>query len=192
MISVVSPEDVFDYLGQTPTDVMLTGASIILDGLQADLEAFLRKPIVPRTFTEDHRTIRLDSCGRWRPRNLPILAVSSVTVDGVALVLDQDWSWASDWIGIGVRWTLSASVTYTAGMDGDDPTSTFGAFLRAQLIRKAAAVVNKVIREDQAGLGTLQVEGTSYSWAGVIAGNRETWTDDELDRFRTYRRRIVR
>lgn len=189
----IGVNDVTDYLQvswETGTAPSLA-ASAIIDGLEADLRGWLRRPLAVAQFVERSPDVRVTGGGLLRVTQTPVVEVLSLSVDGRAAVLGSEFDLRREGIAyFGPRWGYTDLVVdYRAGLTGDDPGSDFGSFLRSQMIRKAAAVCNKVVREDQAGLDSLSVEGTTYRWSSAAG---ETWADDELKRFARFRRRVKR
>lgn len=195
-MAIIDVEDVTDYLSLSYASTAASTAAVeaIIGGLEADLQGYIRRPLVPTSFTETDPDIRVDR-GTIKVRNQPVISIASFTIDGVAQVdgtnyVRERYGVSSiDFLSVPALGTLrpALSISYTAGLPGDDPASEFGAFVKAKLVQKAAAIVNKVVREDSAGTSSTSVEGTSLRW-----DTTETWSEQELKRFDRWKRRFVR
>lgn len=186
---IVSPTEVKEYLGLS--SVNTTAASAIIDGLVGDLEAYLGRPATIGTFSEAP-VLPSRWTGRIRLRRTPVRTVTSFTVDGTAV--DSDYyalkSWGlADVALLGVPSTLVSqpvlAITYTAGLDGENESDPFGAAVKGKLLRKAAAIYQKVIGDGAAGADSVSSEGESVRY---VAGD-DTWTEAELKTLSRFKRR---
>lgn len=192
---IVTTAEVFNHGKLDPGTAYEEGLESILEGLEADLREYLGRPLVVGPFTEENP--RVDRLGQVRVRNTPLRTVTAFTIDATAIPSDQYQIKTWGLTGIAPSFLPSplispvptVSIAYTAGLRGDDPDDPdgFGQVVRTRLIRKALAVYNKVIREDQAGVDSSSIEGTTIKWATT-----ETWSEEELARFRRWKKRTVR
>lgn len=192
-MSIITPEDVRVYLNHS---TMSGGASpacqAIIDGLQGDLEAFLGRPVTVREFTEEPVIPSIGFQGRIKLRRTPVVSVDSVTADGVAVGTGyysvKPWGLSSVTF-VGTVGTLTSppvlSVTYTAGLDGENPDDPFGMVVKGKLLRAAAREYAKVVQEGNVGVESVSVEGESIRYAQGIDG----WSEDELKSMIRWKRR---
>lgn len=188
---IVSPEDVRVYLNLSALSAGQTSAaSAIIDGLEADAEEFFRRPVRIGTFTEAP-PVRPNYDGRLRFRKTPVLSISAFSVDGDPVTADyyNMTAWGVEDLRLVPGSSLTSppvlSVTYAAGLDGEDPEGDFGKPFRSKLLRASARVFAKVVKDDAIGVEDLSTEGYR---ARYVAGG-EFWLQGELDSMSRWRRR---
>lgn len=178
-----------------------TGASAaadeIIDGLEADLEAFVRRPLVSTEVTDE--VVKIDRRGRAQFKNTPVRSISEFKIDGDVVVETaytvETWG-ISNVTAFGFSSPLGAQpvvlASYVGGLPGEDPTDGFTRKARATLLRAASRDVNQVVRQDAAGVARLTVEGTSIEFHGGVKAGAGGLTQDEKDQFLRWKRRITR
>lgn len=196
-MAIIDVDDLADYMNLSIEGGQATAASIIIDGLEADLEAYVRRPLV-RTEVEDE-TVKVDAAGRVRFRHTPVREVTSFSVDGVAVTAD---SWTAETWGLsGLSFVHLSSplqtdpvllASYVAGLPGEDLDDPFTRKARATLLRAASRDFNQVIRQDAAGIARLGIEGTSMDFHGGVKAGAGGLTENELEGFKRWRRRVFR
>lgn len=196
-MAIIDVEALSVYMNLSLAGGASAAASAIIDGLEADLEAYLRRPLVETTVTDE--AVKVDRRGNVRFKKTPVRSVTAFSIDGTAV---SDASWSAESWGLsnlsavhlagplGTDPVLTAS--YVAGLPGEDPTDEFTRKARATLLRAAARDVNQVVRQDAAGLATLLVEGTQMSFHGGVKGGAGGLTDEEKAQFSRWKRRVVR
>lgn len=173
-----------------------TAANEIIDGLEGDLETFLKRPIVPTTVTDEE--IKVTATGKVFLSATPVLEITALSYNGTAIA-----SYARESYGLSGLSSIFAPpvisgptiyplVSYRGGLPGDDPTSTFGKKARAVLLRAAARDFNQVVRQDLAGVARAGVEGTNLEFHGGVRAGAGGLTDTELAGFVRWKRRGVR
>lgn len=198
-MALVTVEDLANYMSRTiAAGPAWNAAQEILDGLEGDLEAYLKKPIVPTDVEAEEVTIT-------HGRNIylaqtPVLSVTSFTVDGD--VQDPSWYSVKKWGLADVFPGFMPSplispdpvflVTYRAGLPGNDPMSPFGRKAAATIKRAAARDFNQVVREDAAGVARIGIEGTQIDFHGGVKAGAGGLTEDELSQFERWKRRTAR
>jgi hypothetical protein len=164
---------------------METAASVILDGLQGEVEAYLGRPLETRTITE---TPRYDAGFQGLLLSYtPVLSITSVTADG-SLIPASSYvvrSWGLDqWWPYGCL-----SVTYRAGLLETKPQTV--APIRRLILQAAKRAMAKLLA-DQVGLGEVGVDGgTALRWLddNVSGRNEGSFADSELERVSRWKRR---
>lgn len=196
---IIAAADVGTYMAQPIAAGAQTNAlTSIIEGLEGDLETYLKRPIVPTTVTDEEVSVNRD--GKVFLRQSPVLSVTTFTVDGTAVDVAQyaveTWGINDVWPGFLPFPLISPApallVTYEAGLPGDDPTSAFGKKAKGVLLRAAARDFNQVVREDLAGVSRASVEGTSLEFHGGVRAGAGGLTETELDGFKRWKRRTVR
>lgn len=173
-----------------------TAANEIIDGLEADLEAYVKRPIVP-TLVEDE-AIEITHFGRVFLSATPVVEVTALSFDGTAITSYTQESYGLSGLSpvftppVLAGPTIFPLVSYRGGLPGDDPASTFGKKARAVLLRAAARDFNQVVRQDLAGVSRANVEGTSLEFHGGVRAGAGGLTDAELAGFQRWKRRRVR
>lgn len=198
MAQIIDVEDLRVYMRLTSWETGASAAAAeIIDGLEADLEAHVRRPLVETTVTDE--AVKADARGNVRFRQTPVRSVTAFSVDGTAIT-DASWN-AESWGLSGLSFVhlsspLSADpvllASYVAGLPGEDPTDPFARKARATLLRAASRDVNQIVRQDAAGVARLSVEGTSVEFHGGVKAGAGGLTQDEKDQFNRWKRRIVR
>lgn len=191
---LISVDDLKVYMALDLGASASAGAAVIIDGLEGDLEAHLKRPLVP-TEVEDE-IVKVDARGRIYLAKTPVRSVATFTVDGDLVAADRyeivPWGMTDVWPGFMPSPMISPApvllVSYLGGLPGDDPLDVFTRKATGVLLRAAAREVNAVIRQDAAGLESLAVEGTSMRFHNPGGG----LTDDELKGFDRWKRRISR
>lgn len=177
-MAIITPTDITDYLALSVlSGPKLTAASVMIDGLVGDLEAFLGRPATIRTFTESPR-LPDPWAGVIKLRNQPVRAISLLTANSVPITVYtfENSGLSSMALPTGGVYPPAISVTYTAGLRGDDLADDFGRAVRGPLLRVAARSWSKVIKDDAVGVSRIGVEGYSTSYEVPLDG----WTRDEL------------
>ena len=198
-MALISVEDVTVYMARTFDEgaASATAASAIIDGLEGDLVAYLKRPLVEETVTDEE--VDVDSTGRVRLAKTPVVSVSAFTVDGTAV--DADYYALESW-GLVLTWPFVASplispapvhlVSYVGGLPGNDPESDFARKARGVLLRAASRDIAQVVFEQAPGVSRLSVEGTSIEFHGGVRAGAGGLTETELKSLDRWRRRIVR
>ena len=197
-MAIITVQDLAVYLGRSiPAGEHANAATEIIEGLEGDLEAFVKRPISETVVADEVVTVRH---GMIFLRQTPVRSVASFTVDGT--VQDVDWYEVETWglrpvASIGFPSPLVSPspvllVSYTAGLPGEDPTSAFGRKARATLLRAAARDYNQVVREDLAGVARAGFEGTNLEFHGGVAAGAGGLTERELSQFVRWKRRLAR
>lgn len=177
-MAIVTPTDITDYLALSVlSGAHLSAASVMIDGLVGDLEAFLGRPTTVRTFTESPR-LPDPWAGVIKLRNQPVATVNAFTANAVPVTgyTVERYGLSAVSIPFGAASPPALSVAYTAGLTGDDPTDDFGRAVKGPLLRVAARSWSKVVKDDAAGVKSLGVEGYTTSYGAALDG----WTRDEL------------
>lgn len=194
-MAVISTEDLRVYLNLSALSAGQTlAASAIIDGLEADLEAYLKRPLVETTVEDE--VVTMDRRGTIRLRETPVRSVTVFSVDGTAQDASTyevvSWGLKDVFPGFMPSPLISPApvllATYVAGLDGEDPTSVFGRQARGVLLRVAAREFNRAVRQDAEGLERLSVEGTSMSFVNPGGGLSE----EDLAKFTRWKKRVVR
>lgn len=198
-MALVTVEDVTDYMALSFVEghASVTAASAIIDGIEADLRTYVRRPIVETSFVDQVVTIRRD--GGVLLTNTPVKEVTAFSVDGEAIDLDEYEVTA--W-GFHVRWPFMASplisprpvvlVSYVGGLPGNDATSDFGRQARAVIKRAAARDIAQVVIEKAPGVARFNVEGTDISFTGGVKAGAGGLLDAEKDQFKRFKRKVYR
>lgn len=196
---IITPADLGTYMARTITAGAHEDAvAEMIDGLEGDLAAYLKRPVVPTDFTDE--AVEVTRSGQVYLKRSPVISVASFTVDGVAL--DATWYTVKDY-GLHDVWpgflpspliqpAPTLLVSYRAGLPGDDPTTDFGRKARGVLLRAAVRDFNQVVREDLAGVARGSVEGTSLEFHGGVKAGAGGLTESELESFKRWKRRTVR
>lgn len=192
-MAIVEVSDLATYLKRTIDGDNEAAAQSIIDGLEADLEAYLKRPLTETTVTAER--VKVNGRGRIYSRSTPVRSVTSLTVDGQLVGADlykvEAWGVGDIWYGFLPSPLIAPApdirLTYVAGLPGEDPEDPFTKAAKAAITRIAARDYNQVVREDLAGVRTASIEGTSLSFVGTGG-----WNLDELERFKRWKRRIVR
>lgn len=197
-MAIIDHADLAGYLGRSiAAGAHQTAVTEIIDGLEGDLEAHLKRPLVPTDIEDEVVEIR---GGKVFPKATPVISVASFTVDGVAIESTQydlkEWGLLDIWPGFLPSPLISPApeilLSYRGGLPGDEPTSAFGRKARATLLRAAARDYNQVVREDLAGVARAGVEGTNLEFHGGVRAGAGGLTDDEKKQFDRWKRRILR
>lgn len=197
-MAIITAEELGTYMGrEVPAGAKAAAVQEIIDGLEGDLEGYLKRPLVPTAFEDEEVSVRN---GIVYPRWTPIISVEAFDYSGTAVTADQyalkDYGLVDIWPGFLPSPLISPAplllLSYTAGLPGDDPTSAFGRKARATLLRAAARDYNQVVREDLAGLARAGVEGTNYEFHGGVRAGAGGLTEDERAQFKRWKRRTVR
>lgn len=196
---IITATDLGTYMGrEVDPGVGAASATEIIAGLEADLAAYLKRPLVP-TAVEDE-VVKVVGCGTIYPKNTPVLTVEAFTIDGDAVdaaLYEVRPFGLVDITAIFLPSPLISTapvvlLSYTAGLPGDDPTDPFTTAARATLLRAAARDYNQVHREDLAGVARSGVEGTNLEFHGGVRAGAGGLTDDEKARFNRWKRRVLR
>lgn len=200
MTAIIDAQDLARYLKRAivADSAEALAADEIIDGLEADLETYLKRPLVPTTVTDEVVSVNRD--GRIFLKATPVVSVTTFTVDGTAVDVAQyaveTWGINDVWPGFLPSPLISPEpallATYVGGLPGDDPTSAFARKARATLLRAAARDYNQVVREDLAGVSRASVEGTSLEFHGGVRAGAGGLTDAEMESFKKWKRRTVR
>lgn len=193
---VISVEDVVVYMARhfDSTAASTTAASAIIDGLEADLEAYLKRPLVEEDVTDEVAKVDRRT-GQVRLARTPVVSADALTVDGV-LVPATDYRVETYGITevFTPFWPVSPNavdpvvlVSYRGGLPGQDPTSAFAKKARGVLLRAAARDITQVVFEQASGVSRLAVEGTTIDFQG-----KGGLTDAEKAEFSRWKRRVVR
>lgn len=196
--AIIDAQDLAGYMKRTitPNSEDETAANEIIDGLEADLEAYLKRPIVPTVVANEK--VKITPTGKAFLSATPVVTVTSFAYDGTAI---ENYSLESyGFSGLSSVFTpptlagptIFPLVSYTGGLPGDDPASTFGKKARAVLLRVANRDFNWVVRQDLGGVSLANVEGTQLSAAGGVKGGRGGFHEDELEGFIRWKRRRAR
>lgn len=201
MTAIIDAQDLARYMKRTiqADSDEANAANEIIDGLEADLEAYVKRPISLVTVTNEEIP-EVHHPGKVFLRQTPVRDVTAVNYDGTVLTGYSVETWGLSNVALVFlppASSLSGSVprptvSYTAGLPGDDPTTTFGKKARAVLLRAAARDFNQVIRQDLAGVSRANVEGTSLEFHGGVRAGAGGMTDAELAGFQRWKRRRVR
>jgi len=171
-------------------------ADEIIDGLEGDLEAYVKRPIVPTAVVDEEFSI--SHRGKVFLSATPVVEVTAVSYDGAAIANFTRESFGLSGLSfLGTPPAISGQtirpiVSYTGGLPGDDPATSFGRKARGALLRIAARDFNWVVRQDLAGVSLANVEGTQLSAAGGVKGGRGGFMEDELEAFARWKRRRAR
>jgi hypothetical protein len=195
-MAIIDATDLATYMGRELADE--AAATEIIEGLEADLEAYLKRPLVPTIITDE--VVTVVGHGTVYPKSTPVLSVEAFTLDGSPI---DSTSYAIrpfglvDLVSIGFPSPLITGapvllLDYTAGLPGDDAADAFTRKARATLLRAAARDYNQVVREDLAGVARAGIEGTNYEFHGGVKAGAGGLTDDEMARFSRWKRRTVR
>lgn len=195
-MAIITAEDLATYMARELANE--AAATEIIEGLEADLEAYLKRPLVPTVVTDE--VVTVVGSGTVYPRSTPVISVESFTIDGTLIDPTQYGIrpfGIVDLVAVGFPSPLISGapallLDYTGGLPGDDPEDPFTKKARATLLRAAARDYNQVVREDLAGVARAGVEGTNYEFHGGVKAGAGGLTDDELARFSRWKRRIVR
>lgn len=189
---LLSAEDIGTSLNRAFTDGQQTAVEDILQGLEDDLQTFLKRPLVPTVVTDEVATYRE---GTIRLKKTPVQSVESFTIDGTAVATTsydvKPWGLTSTWASFGPGTVLQDAVllvSYTGGLPGDDPESDFGRAVRSKLRTAAKRIAVQEVIEKAVGVDRISVEGTSISFIGAGGG----WLDSELAALARFKRRIAR
>lgn len=194
---LITVGDLTDYMNLSLDTGATTAASAIIDGLEADLEAYVRRPLVPTEITAE--VVRVDGRGKVLFKKTPVLSVASFSIDATVVspagYVVETWG-LSQLSGVGLVSPFAAppvlTASYVGGLPGDDPTDVWTRKARATLLRAAARDVNQVVRQDAAGVARLSVEGTAMDFHGGVKAGKGGLTEDEKAEFNRWKRRIVR
>lgn len=174
--------DVRRELGRAMTDPEYTRAANMILQLTALLERKLHRRFQTATVTE---TQRIDRLGRLVPYQGPVLAVTAISVDGVA------------WTGDLTEWDLQTwpqnslvEITYTVGSDIDAGVAGAIASIVARTVLTPAAVATGAVTG-------YSVEGTSITYGNVSGadnsgGNVGRFTVGDLGSFAGLYRPVLR
>jgi hypothetical protein len=195
-MAIITAEDLATYMARELANE--AAATEIIDGLEADLEAYLKRPLVPTEITDEEVTI--DTLGRVYTKATPVSAVAAFTVDGTAVSADAYLIRPYGLTYVSPVFLPSPLISpapvmlldYTGGLPGDDPTDPFTRKARATLLRAAARDYNQVVREDLAGVARAGVEGTNLEFHGGVKAGAGGLTEDEMAKFNRWKRRIAR
>lgn len=200
-MALISVEDVVIYMSRAydANAASTTAASAIVDGLEADLETYLKRPLVEEDVVDEEAQIDPRS-GLVRLARTPVISVSSLAIDGAVQAASsytvKAWG-IKDVFYPFLPNPLIASepvvtVSYRGGLPGADEGSAFGKKARATLKRAAARDVAQVVFEQAAGVARFSVEGTSVEFHGGVKAGAGGLTTDELKAFDRWRRRVAR
>lgn len=195
---LISASDVEDALGLSFTPKQVAQVEAILDGLEADLEAFLKRPLVP-TLVEDEGVTPGET--GIHLRSTPVREVHEIKVQGAAIVplgyvvnawglSDVSWLWAYP-VDLITGLPL-VTITYTGGLAGDDPRDLFARKARTGLLRAAKRIVYQEVLERAPGVARMNVEGTQIDFTGGVHAGEGGWLEGELAAFRRWKKRIIR
>lgn len=184
-MAIITPADIATFLRLGTLNVdQAAAAQSIIDGLVGDLEAFLGRPATIRQFTETPR-FPVTWSGAINLRNRPVRSILAVAANGVPIT-----AYFLDGMGLaGVSlpptspWPPVVSVTYTAGLDGENIKDDFGRAVRGKLLRVAARSFAKIVKDDNIGVTSVSVEGYNVRYAGDVGNMNASvdgWTDGEL------------
>lgn len=169
----------------------------IIQGLEDDLQSYLRRPLVPVVVVDEKVTYR---DGKIRLSKTPLVSVEGFTIAGTPVdasnYVVESWGLSGVWSIFGPSSLLVPDpvllVSYTGGLPGDDPESEFGRLVRSKLKRAAMRDAAQVVLEKAPGLARLSVEGTSMEFTGGAKAGEGGWLESEKASFTRFRRRIVR
>lgn len=200
-MALVTVDELATYQAKTYTAAQENAASVVLENLEGDLEAYLGRPLVPTVF--EAQTIRPPTSRR--PKTLlfpktPVVSIEAFTIDGTAVASTdyvlrpwgvENLSVASIPSGLGAEPEIVAS--YTAGLPGDDPDDAFTKAARAILFGTAARILNRDVIDDAAGVSTLDQEAYSVSYAGASSSDPGSlFHETELARLVRWKKRTFR
>lgn len=198
---VISVEDVTVYMARQfdAGAASATAASAIIDGLEGDLRAYLKRPLVEADVTDEVAKVDRRT-GRVRLARTPVVSVASFSVDGTVLdptaYTTEAWGihevFTPFWPSSSIVADPVVLVSYRGGLPGQDPESDFGAKARATLKRAAARDIAQIVFEQAPGVARLAVEGTDISFHGGVKAGKGGLTEDELAEFSRWKRRVVR
>jgi len=195
---IITPVDLGKYLARPiAAGAQANAATEIIDGLEGDLAAYLKRPIAPAEFEDEEVTV---SGGVIYPRHTPILSVAGFSYGETEITDDQyvlrSYGLVDIWPGFVPDPIIAVPppllLSYTAGLPGDDPTTDFGRKARGVLLRAAARDFNQVVREDLAGVARAVIEGTDLGFHGGVRAGAGGLTETELEGFKRWKRRTVR
>lgn len=84
---IIAHGDLAAYMGRTiAAGAAQTSATSIIEGLEADLETYLKRPIVPTAITDE--VVKVDRDGRIYLRATPVVSVAGFTLNGTAVDAD--------------------------------------------------------------------------------------------------------
>jgi hypothetical protein len=205
IVPLVTVADLAAFVGPIP-DAATEGLQVLLDGIVSALEAALHRPVAVARFVETSRT---DWSGRVVLAQTPVVAIESVSVNGVLQpgLTDPREGW----------WGPGAVVTttYTAGLAG-----RYGPALRLAVLGKALPFTRGVLARLAApeaspaagsapipgpipGVKAFTVEGLNVNYAtpeetasAVLAAAASeaaslVWTPAELAALGVHRRPVV-
>lgn len=186
-MSRVKPDEIADRQNWRLTDAQKSALQEIIDEVEADLATYLRRSLT----VEDHvENLTANDVRRDRTlllEHTPVVTVTSVLLDGTALVVDDEYAvepWGLARLSVWPTSMLVAAsplvVTYTAGLD---PASTPG--VTSKIKQVAARTFARDVLDDSIGVKNKSVEGASTSYEG--AG----WSDAELRSLKRYKRRLA-
>ena len=209
---LVEVQDLVTYMDISLSLRQHDAALLVLNGLQSELEAYLRRPVEPTTFTEEYvldsghvgipmgtmlsvdRPVNDSFATSWpiegttysEPtptiylRNSPVVSVSTVTVKpqfGTLRTLVEEEDYIVRRYGIDYFYGMAndtVTVTYTAGLDGDNiPVFKL-------MILRAATREMQNMHDDVVGVKDLNTRNVAPLETG--------FTDRELAALRKYRR----
>ena len=194
-MALVSVDDLVEYLGlSTLSTAASAAAGAILDGLEGEMETYLGRALEETTVEDEE--VKVDRRGFIRFSRLPVRSVASISVDGDLLAATaykvENWGVSDIFPGFLPSSLISPeptiSVSYVAGLPGEDPTSPFGKTARGVLKRAAARILNQTVRQDAAGLKALTVEGTALNFSYPDEG----LTEGDKKAIQRHKRRVVR
>lgn len=192
---IVDYPEIEARLKKTFTTSQALAVQSALVGLEAEVEVFLDRPLVPTTITaEVVRPPTQKYPGKLFFRRGPVRSISSITVDGTA-VDAADYARTpygvryfaplAVWGGVNAEPEILA--TYEAGLDGDDRTTESGKAIAEVLIRAGSRIANQIL-DDSVGVATEDQEGYSVEYADASQG----LTEAERAMIRRFRRRVIR
>ena len=199
---LVTVEELCDYMDvRVPDEPKYNAATWILEGLQSELESWLRRPIEVGTFTETFDTTVWNGVNAyelpvgyappvqafsWGFSHTPVTEVLSVyhTAVGGASVIPEALHYNVNYSITGYGINLFAglpygrvTVTYKAGLDGEDIKAFRGMILRA------AAREYQNMYDDNRGIQDLNTRQAALQVTGFL--------DSELERVRRYKRQRI-
>lgn len=198
MTAIIEAQDLAGYMKRAiaANSDEATAANEIIDGLEGDLETYLKRPIVPTVV--ENEAIEVTHSGKVFLSATPVVTITALSYNGTPITSYAQESYGFS--GLSSIFTppvlngptIRPLVSYTGGLPGNDPTSTFGKKARAVLLRAAARDFNQVIRQDLAGVARASVEGTSLEFHGGVKAGAGGLTETELAGFQRWKRRRAR
>jgi len=167
---------------------METAASVILDGLQGQVEAYLGRPLETVTVTETPTTMVADGT---LLSQTPVLSITSLVLNGstidASLYAVRSWG-IFGWLAPDLYASSTCTVTYRAGLLEAKPHAL--APIRRLILQAAKRSMAKLLA-DQVGLGEVGVDGgTNLRWLDDGNSGRDEGSifQSELEQVKRWKR----